>query len=630
MSNSGLPGHLINTALRHHSMGELRQADRLYRQLLSQDPENPVVLHYLGVIALQTNHAEAAIQLIGDAISHDPDCADAHSNLGNALQSAGRFSEAVNSYEHALALKPKMAETRANLGNARSQLQQFELAAADYRSALMMRPNLPEVHRNLSTVLLALGKTHEALQSITRARDLNPHSVEILTSLGNVLQQSGKWEEAVKCYEKVLQTKPDSHRVHCNLGNVLRNLGNHDAAISHYEAALEIDPDYTEGNYNRGISFLNSGDLESAEASFRAAIAADTRYGIAHQALAGLIQHTHHDSDMARMEAAFVDPVTKDEQKVHLAFGLGKSFEDLKQHKLAFDYYVKANAMVRKTFAYEVAKEDRLFANLKSVFSEDYCSQEFFSQKDSGPANDTPIFIIGMPRSGTSLVEQILASHSQIHGAGELDTFSLCVAGKLKLLDGVDYTADLDNMTSEDFCSIGLEYTRKLHALAPNASHVTDKMPMNFLNVGLIRLVLPSARIVHCRRGAIDTCLSIYKNFLAAHGHRYAYDLAELGHYYALYVDLMAHWRNVLPGAIHDISYENLIVDQEAESRRLVEYCGLEWEPGCMEFYKTSRQVSTISAAQVRKPVYRDSVEKWRNYEEELAPLIEILASRTI
>lgn len=628
MSNSGLRERLISEALRHHGAGNLREAERLYRQVLSQKPKDPAALHFLGVIALQTNQPETAIQLIRDAILQQPDYVDAFSNLGNALQASGQFDEAVKSYERALALKPMMAETRANLGNARSQLQQFKLAASDYRSALAMKPDLPEVHRNLSMVLLALGKTREALQSIVRARELNPHSLEILTSLGNILQESGKWGEAVNCYKQVLQAQPDSCRVHCNLGNVLRKLGNSDEATSHYERALEINPDYAEGNYNRGLSYLDAGDLGSAEASFRSAIAADAKYGLAHLALASLVDHTQHDSDISDMESAFADPLVKDEQKQHLAFGLGKSFEDLKQHKLAFRYYAQANALVRKTFSYDMAKEERFFANLKSAFSAEFCASQLFLQDDAESIYDTPIFIFGMPRSGTSLVEQIIASHSQIHGAGELNTFSLCVARKLKLLDGVDYTEKLGDMRSDDFRSIGLEYAKALRALAPNALHVTDKMPMNFLNAGMIRLVLPGARMIHCQRSPVDTCLSIYKNFFAASGHRYAYDLAELGRYYTLYLDLMAHWQNVLPGVIYAISYENLIANQESESRQLIDFCGLEWDPACIEFHKTSRQVTTISSAQVRKPVYRDSVELWRNYEEELSPLIAALDAR--
>lgn len=616
---------IINDALRHHGSGDLRRADQLYRKVLSQDSQHPVALHFLGVIALQTGHTETAVKLIEQAVSLLPDYADAHSNLGNAQQSLGRFEDAVKSYEQALSLNPQMAETRANLGNARSQLRQFELAVADYRAALDLKPELPEAQRNLALTLLALGQSDEAMKSIIKARELNPNSLEIELSMGNILQELGRRQDAIECYKRVLRVQPDSPPVLCNLGNVLREQGHLDEAVSRYEQALIIDPDYAEAHYNRGMAYHDAGDLESAIKSFRQALSLEENYGKAHMLVANLTKHTHHDADIVAMENAFHDSTVNNEQKMHLSFGLGKSFEDLGHHDVAFGYYQTANHLCRQSISFDIEKDSEIFANIKSAFTAGFLSSRSSLMDGVTNKSETPIFIIGMPRSGTTLVEQILASHGHVYGAGELNLLPQCIADSIKTRFGFDYTAALPKTKSETLHSIAAEYLEQLQKLAPGFHRITDKLPMNFLNVGMIKLLLPGAHIIHCQRNPLDTCLSIYKNFFPARGHHYAYDLKELGRYYNLYLDLMAHWREVLPGQFYDISYEELIADQETESRHLVEACGLEWDPACINFHKTKRQVSTISAPQVRKPIYGDSVELWRKYEKQLEPLINTL-----
>ncbi len=622
---------IISDALRYHGVGDLRRAEQLYRKVLTQDPKHPGALHLLGVIALQTGHAETAIELIEQAVSLVPDDADVYNNLGNAQQSLGRFEDAANSFEKALSLNPRLAETRANLGNTRNQLQQFELAIADYRAALDLKPELPEVRRNLALNLLAVGQSEEALKNIIKAKALNPNSLEIDLSMGNILQELGRKEDAIECYSRILQVQPNSPPALCNLGNVLREQGRLDEAVSHYELALSIDPDFAEAHYNRGMAYHDSGVLDSAMKSFRQALILDEHYGKAHRLVASLVTHTDHDADIVAMENAFHDSTANADQKMHLAFGLGKSFEDLGQYEVAFDYYQTANGLHIPSVSFDIEKDSEVFANIKATFTADFLSSRTSSKAGSNPSteSETPIFIIGMPRSGTTLVEQILASHPQVHGAGELNLLPQCIADHIKTLMGIDYTAALRHTGSETLNSIAAEYVEKLQKLAPGVRHTTDKLPMNFLNVGMIKLLLPGAHIIHCQRNPLDTCLSIYKNFLPARGHHYAYDLTELGCYYNLYLDLMEHWREVLPFGFYDISYEELVANQETESRRLVDACALEWDSDCINFHKTLRPVSTISAAQVRKPIYNDSVELWRKYEKQLEPLVETLLSRS-
>jgi tetratricopeptide (TPR) repeat protein len=613
---------LLDDAIRHHGGGDLQSADRLYRQVLSHNPKQPVALHYLGVIALQLGRFDTAVDLIGRATVESPGDADAHSNLGNALQAHGQVEAAVKSYEAALQINPEMAETRANLGNALSQLGRFSLAASEYLSALKSNPDLHETRRNLANSYLSLGRLGEALTSINQARKQNPGSLEIVVTAGNILNQLGRLNEAIDCYETVLKAQPEIPQVLSNLGNALKDQGRVDEAIVQYDRALALDSSYVEGHYNLGIAFQDKGDINAAVSSFRHALSLDENYGKAHRCLASLVKHTEVDADVEDMERAYKFEGTKTVEKMHIAFGLGKSYEDLEKYDLAFDYYEAANALNRDSFEYDLAKDARVYANLKNCFR-----QSVFKHFDQPPDNTTikPIFVLGMPRSGTTLVEQILASHADVHGGGELNALPQSIARYLPMQDGLDYTAALDFKDSQVFQSIAGDYLLELDSLSPDVSRVTDKLPMNFLHIGMIKLLFPDAVVIHCQRNPLDTCLSIFKNYFPASGHQYAYELSELAGYYNLYLDLMAHWRQVLPGFIYDLDYESLVSSQEGESRKLIDACGLPWDPACLDFHKNSRQVSTISASQVRRTIYQDSVKLWQQYDHRLGVLKQTL-----
>ena len=626
----------INDALNQHSRGNLVQAEKQYRTVLVKAPKHAVALHYLGVIALQTNNADQAIELISQSIVQAPDYADAYSNLANAYQAKGRFKDAAESLEKTLELTAAATspnpEIRANLGNAYAQLSNFQSAAVNYQRAIAIgreqSRELPEVHRNLANAWLQLGRPGKALNSITEANRLLPGNIAIQLTMANILPETGRQEEAIACYQEILKRNNNSPQVHTNLANVLRHTGDLSQAFSHYNQAIELDPAFDEAYYNRAVAHMDNGDLTASREDASRAIELNPVYGKAHGLIASL-ENAASESNLGlnALQEAFAQRELPPEQKMHLAFALGKSLEGAKQYDKAFAYYRLANTLRRKAIYYDEEEELTFFTNLKQTITP--ASIQSGSRIQRHENNKIrPVFILGMPRSGTTLVEQILASHPEVHAAGEVSYLSQSISGELKTPNGIDYTADLEHATAASISRIADNYLTQLGKNTHERRVITDKLPMNFFHVGLIKMAFPDATVIHCQRNPLDTCLSIYKNFFAAQGHNYSYDLAELARYYAHYQDLMRYWQKTMPGFMYELSYEALVKNQEEESKKLIEASGLDWHADCLDFHKTERQVLTLSATQVRQPMYNKSVEFWRNYETGLTPIIEILGKR--
>jgi tetratricopeptide (TPR) repeat protein len=304
---------------------------------------------------------------------------------------------------------------------------------------------------------------------------------------------------------------------------------------------------------------------------------------------------------------------------MYLYFALGKIYEDLGEFEKAFACVREGNRIKRATYAYDIKRDNQFFANLKAVFSKQFCDR----YESCGHKNNTPIFILGMPRSGTSLVEQILSSHPLVYGADELKELSQIVLASCRNFSGGEFPGCIVNYRPQDFERLGARYIESIQQYS-SKNHITDKMPHNFMYIGMIRLMLPNAKIIHCKRDPLDNCWSLFKTLFAP-PHEYAYDLSELGEYYKHYQDLMEHWHLTFPGYIHDIQYENLVTDQKLQTVRLLEYCGLEWHDDCLLFYQAQRRVSTASAVQIRQPIYRSSVHLWKQYKKQLSQLSRIL-----
>jgi tetratricopeptide (TPR) repeat protein len=587
MNESDNTEQALQKAVQLHGAGKLQEAERLYREVLSQDPEQPDALHYLGVIAMQAGRFDAAAELITRALQQQPQNHFAMANLGNALLQAGNPAEAIDRYRAALTIEPSMFDAR----------------------------------RNLASALMAQNEANEALREIKQAAAMAPRSLEVQVTLGNILQETGFIDEAIACFDGILKVRSDLAPIHVNLGSSLRQAGRSDEAIASFEKAIALAPDHAEAHLNLGIVYQDLGEKEKAATALRRALSIDSSNTKAWFALADLSKHSLSESDVAAIAVALDSPELGDDQRTNLEFALGKFHEDSNEHAKAMPHYLAGNKLKRASLVYSIDEDRNVFENLKAVFD------DAFFERWSGVGSDSsaPIFIVGMPRSGTSLVEQVLASHPQVYGGGELMELLRAVSSRFALVDGVDYSAGIAKASAGDFEGIAEHYLQAITGLKGDASHVTDKLPTNFINVGLISIVFPKATVIHCIRDPRDTCFSIFKHLFKARGHNYAYDLEELGTYHNLYTDMMAHWCAVAPIDIHELRYEEMIGSQEETTRALLEACNLPWDPACLEFHKTVRPVSTISADQVRRPIYSSSIGLWQQHEDALAPLLRVL-----
>jgi tetratricopeptide (TPR) repeat protein len=614
---------MVEKALDHHRAGRLAEAEAIYRHILTIDAQHADSLHLLGMLEHQRGRHAFAIEMIGQAIAVSPNVAAYHSNLGTILQAQGKLDEAAACFERALALKPDWAEVHSNLGNVRHNQGNLAEAAACQERALALKPNFAEAFSNLGIVRQAQGDLKAAIACYERALALKPDYVDAHNNLGTVLLEENRIEEAVAHYERVLVLKPDYAAAHNNLGNALTRQDRGEEAQAHYERALVLKPDYANACNNLGNIFKEQGKFDDAMVQYERALAIRPDYAEAHLNRSELKRFHRGDPDLAALETLARQDDLSADKALYIHFALAKALEDTGDYARAFENLRDGNAMKRSQLNYKEKTVLELFQRISDVFNGSLLGR-FQGQ---GELSSVPIFVIGMPRSGSTLIEQILASHPQIHGAGELtaiekmESSGLFNAGDPPL----PYPESISALDGPAFQRLGQSYLARLPKVANGEIRVVDKLLGNFLHVGLIRLMLPNARIIHSVRHPIDTCVSCYSK-LFTNGLYFTYDLAELGRYYRGYSELMAHWRSVLPpGAMLDVAYEDVVDDLEGQARRLIDYCGLPWNDGCINFHKSTRPVKTASAVQVRQPLFRSSLQRWRNYEAGLGPLLDEL-----
>lgn len=435
-------------------------------------------------------------------------------------------------------------------------------------------------------------------------------------------QAAGRMASAKTVFQALIAENVRIPHLFHRLAQVDAAEGNDREAERNFRQALELDPGFFHAEYLLGNLLKAQGRLDEAASCYRNVLARQPEYTQAHFTLAGLCRYEDaNDPHIAEMRRLYGKDGVSEEGRIHLSFALAKAFEDLGDHAAAFRYLEEGNKLRARAFDYDISSDRDLVENIIETFSAEAVGRVRARAEDS----ERPIFIIGMPRSGTSLVEKILSTHSDVHGAGEIEHFYALAAARF--LDPQDFYRfrPLDRCPSRSFGRLGREYLRKLEAIDAHALRITDKLPFNLLMAGLVRLALPNARIIHCVRDPRDTCLSIYRQNFTTANYRFAYDLRTIGQFHLMYQGLMRHWHTVFPGAIHDISYEALTSDPEGEIRGLLDVCGLDWQDTCLSFHRSAGTVTTASAVQVRKPMYTSSVGMWKNYEPFLGPLLDEL-----
>ena len=595
-----------------------------------------------------------AIVFYRKILAIDPNNGRAHNNIGLALQQLGRIEEALPHHQRALALSPDMAEAHAGLGNAHRMRGRLEEALGHYLNALAARPDYAAAHNDIAGVLHMLGRAAEAISHYQRALAAQPNYADAHYNLANIQGELGQREEAIGHYAKALEIRPVFAEAHNNMANVLQALGRHDEAVARYEAAVGLKPRYADAYHNLGKAYfalnrydyaiaayekalaidaskamvyndmaaahLVLGHFRQAYAAFAAAVARAPRNAGIHLNLAGLARFTPDDVRLAALEKLAEEaPSLSENDQIALHFALAKAYRDLENHERSFRHLLRGNALKRRQIVYDERATLTGFARICAAFTPELMQ----AKRGCCDYSRLPIFIVGMPRSGSTLLEQILASHSGVFGAGEIDDFAKAATS---LPGGLEnFPEFISTRPDEELRGLGRQYVKSVRAKSPRAVRITDKMLSNFAYLGLIHLALPNARIIHARRDPVDTCLSCF-SLLFGDDQPYTYDLAELGRYYRAYGALMRYWRAVLPeGVILDVDYEDVVADLEGQARRLVAHCGLHWEDRCLAFHETQRPVHTASVTQVRRPIYRDSVGRWRPYRDLLQPLLDAL-----
>lgn len=522
-------------------------------------------------------------------LNHQPKHGGAHHLLGLMLYNSGDYQPALTHFENAVRFEPQSAMFLAWKAKVQAALGQNRHALESYSKARVIAPDSVMVLSEFGDFLRQQGKPKEAMQLLSRALKIDPSNVVVLRCAGNAFHEMGLSQQALSCFQMALVAEPDNAMTVASMGSVYFSLGKAEEAENYFRAALKIKP-----------------DLVFAHLS----LASVTKDAPTEHQLATLKQLKHLDMSL--------------NDQISLRFALAQIYTGLKCHDEAFAEYVSANKLREKGTGgrYDITCFERETAARTDVFDRD-----FFGQRAGyGIQTKKPVFIVGMPRSGTTLIESIIGSHSQCQGGGELSLlaevrseFEDNSAGKI---DAAELPQIWRSITPEAMTAKANLYLEFIDKLAPTAARVVDKMPHNFLNLWLVAMMLPQAKIIHCKRNPLDTCVSIF--FEAFRGkHAYKNDLRTLGLYYHQYQKLMSHWSQVLPVSILEVQYEDLITDQEGVSRQIIDFCELAWEPDCLDFHSQDQAVLTASAMQVKKKIYNTSVERWRRYEKHLGPLID-------
>jgi tetratricopeptide (TPR) repeat protein len=634
-----------NVALYHANLGEMcRLAGRVDEALaagcraLELNPDYAGAHSNVGIALFEKGEFVKALEHYDRAITIEPEFGQAHSNRGNALQRLKRFTEAEQAYRRAIELQPSFADAWNNLGTCLRELKRPEEAEAVYRKALQLAPHNPDTLDNLALAVKDLERLDEAADLLHRALVIESSSDKFHVHYATVLLDRKKIEEAAEAVERALTLNPNNHDALIVRGRVAFERGDLEAALGHYRRALQLKPDLADAYNNMGNVLKDLGQLQEAQDAYLEALLLDPSVTGVYVNLADSKKFQPGDPHLAAMEAlaAKTDGLSKS-NRMELNFALGKAYADLKDYSRSFAHLLAGNSAKRTTITYDEPSTFALFDQIEQTFTDELIK----AKTGGGDLSTSPIFIIGMPRSGTTLVEQIVASHPAVHGAGELQTLNdvtLTVHGPHG--NTIPYPAFVPALDGSELRQIGAAYVAAVRKLAPSGSsaaegirleghqRVTDKMPANYYFAGLIHLALPNAKIIHTVRDPVDTCISCFsKLFNDEQDH--TYDLGEIGRYYRRYEQLMAHWRRVLPaGRMLEVRYEEVVADLEKQARRILSYCDLAWDDRCLSFHQTDRPVRTASATQVRQPLYNSAVGRWRSYEQYLGSLLEALRVR--
>ncbi len=642
-------------------LGKLDQAIASCQTALRLQPNYAEAANNLGLTWMAKNQFDLAAAQFREALRMQPNFAMAQNNLGNALRLSGNIEPAIASFRKAVELQPNLAEAQTNLGQMLLEQNDLDEALIHCREAVRLRPDFPEAHNNLGNVLRERDDLEGAKECYQRSLQLNPNLAMTYNNMAQALQEQGAFDEAKNWYHQALQRDPNVARIHCNLASLLSDQENDVEAARRLEIALRLDPNYAEAHaglasilrddgrhqeslaeYQEAIRLKPSlaaahagmgrlleelGRMAEAEAAFREAIRHDSKHAFAYGQLATLQRNKIPDEDVEAMRGLLLDTTQSDSKRSSLHFGLAQVLDARGDYADAAEHLRQANSLRKTDWAkrgkgYDPHDHEQFVDRIIATFT-----PEFFERtRGFGLETVRPVFIVGLPRSATTLTEQIIASHSRVFGAGEQRLAREGFETIPELLNSTALPIDcLKEIDASTIRKVAQGHLNRLAQLNSIADRVIDKMPDNYLYLGFLQVLFPNARFIHTRRDQRDVAVSCWMtNFSQL---RWAFDLQHIASRFRQYDRVMAHWRKVLPTPVMEVDYETTVADLETTARRLLNHCDLDWEPSCLAFHQTTRPVRTASVTQVRQPIYSRSVARWKHYESDLGEMFSQLSS---
>lgn len=600
--------------------GSFDEAEQKLRRAIALEPEFAKPHEDLGALHLARDDAVGAIPFFERALSLNSDQPSAMRGLSIALQRSGKEQEAEALRQQIVQAAP----TPNLLAEAESLRQRGEIEAAEQICDLILRrePENTDVLQILAAAANDDDRFVVAEGYLKRIVKLRPNNGAALFDLANFLGERGRYPEAIQFLQSACALDPDNPDIHLHLGNMFGIVGQTRDALLAYERCLDLKPDEPAALIGRGHMLRVDGRQEEANACYKRCAQVNPEIGSTWWYLASLHRYSASDEDLEKMLAYVNSDSLTPDSRLAFHFALARAFEDRDDFESAWEHYRLGNSAKRAEVKYDPVKSEVEQEKIKKIFNAELLSR----QAAQTPAETTPIFIVGMPRSGSTLIEQILGSHTLVEGVGELPYVLMLTSSMITNKPGsLHYTELVEQLEADKLTGLGRSY---LHHAATHCSgdttFFTDKMPANYPHVGFIRMILPHAKIIDARRDPMATCVANYRQ-LFAQGKNQSYDLVELGEYYLQYREMMAHWDAVLPETVLRVEYEHVVDDLENQVRRILDFCELPFEQNCIDFYKSDRPVNTASSEQVREPIYTSAVEFWKNFDPYLDELREVL-----
>jgi len=614
----------------HANLGEILRTEGKNTEALATlleairiDPSNAQAFNNLGIAHFEAKNYEEAVLAYHNALKIKPEFPEAYNNLGNSLRMIGDVEGAFQAYDSALGYREVYPEAYNNLGTLLREEKKQDQAVHALKKAIQQDPHYIDAHVNLASLYFVENKDLDALRQMAEVLRFAPENAKSLALTARVQLKRGNNQAAEQACKLVLKKDPLNVEALVILGQLEHELDRFEDAIQLFEKALEIDPSNAGARSFYGVALKSVGRLDDAKVEILKALRQDDMLYSAYANLNDLVNFSEEKEVFDRIETIMKSTEDQDaDRMLPMHYAYAKALDDVGKHEKALEHYILGGTIKAKQLNYVEEETFAFFERIKNAFS----AEAFSNRPYDGNSTDKLIFIVGMPRSGSTLVEQIISSHRDVHGAGEVKYLTGAVnAIRDRFPNLSPYPGLISEMNASQFDIISNAYLEKISYGAGNAKKFTDKLLTNYFFIGLIHILFPNAKIVHTRRDPVDTCLSAFTK-LFKDDMPHSYDLGNLGRYYKQYEALMDHWEKVLPkGVLKSVLYEDVVKDTELAAREVIDFVGLSWDAACLEFYKSNRPVKTASVAQVRKPIYNTSVARWKNYGTGLKPLIDAL-----